>query len=51
MWGVKNKLSEEMAQVCSQDFCYDDVKKEIMKMHPLKASGPDSIPILFLQKY
>lgn len=44
---IQKKLSPEQAIWCNRQFTCDEIKMAIDQMHPLKAPGPDRLPVLF----
>ncbi|KAL5740942.1 hypothetical protein ACOSQ2_030122 [Xanthoceras sorbifolium] len=48
---VEGKVSEEMNMGLSRVFTGDEVLRALKHMDPLKAPGPDGLPVLFFQKF
>ena len=49
--GVQAMVSDEMRDALAQPYTSEEVGATITEMTPLKAPGPDGMPLLFYQSY
>lgn len=48
---IQKRLSPDHIEWCNQLFTAEEIKVTLDQMHPLKAPGPDGLPVLFFQEY
>ena len=48
---IQTVITEEMNSTLSSEFTSTEVKQAMSQMAPLKAPGPDGMPLLFYQHY
>lgn len=48
---IIHRVSDEMSVNLSQSFTADEVTPALNQMHPLKAPGPNGLPMLFFTKF